>query len=191
MKKFFRKIKNDKGPASPKTASRGGFALLFAVLTASLLLSIGLSIFSLTVKELSLSSYSRESQFSFYAADSGAECALYWDIRGNSGTTFATSTSYNGVSPYKVYCGNALLSLNEQSHDNSDATTTFNMLINDTGTQISCAIVTVAKYDNNGDGLSNTTIDSRGYNVCNGTAASVQPTWGNPNLVERALLVSY
>ena len=43
MKNLFKKIKNSKG-----------FALLFAVLAASVLLSIGLSIFTITVKELAL-----------------------------------------------------------------------------------------------------------------------------------------
>ncbi len=178
MKNFFKKIKKSKG-----------FALLFAVLTASLLLSIGLSIFSLTIKEISLSSYSRESQFSFYAADSGAECALYWDLKGNFGAIFSTSTTYGGVVPYQITCSNALINLYQGAKDTYDSTTTFNMLLNDTNSsQIYCAAVTVAKTDSNHDGLSDTVIDSRGYNVCN---LSGVPVWGNPNLVERALDVYY
>lgn len=187
MKKFFKKIKKSKG-----------FALLFAVLTASLLLSIGLSIFSLTIKEISLSSYSRESQFSFYAADSGAECALYWDLKGNSTTngTFATSSTYGGVVPYQITCGNQTVALTivtpplGPAPTATAASTTFNMLLNDTGgSQIYCAVVTVAKSPNAlSPNLSDTIIDSRGYNVCNSSGV---PIWGNPNLVERALDVYY
>ena len=167
-----------------------GFALLFAVLAASVLLSIGLSIFNLTVKELSLSAYGRESQFSFYAADSGAECALYWDIKGNAGATFATSTTYSGVSPYQISCGGTILVLSKTSSDAHDATTTFSMSLppNDGSGKVYCAAVVVSKSDPNGDGLSNTNINSSGYNVCNSSAV---PTWGNPNLVERTLNVSY
>lgn len=59
----------------------GGFALLFSVLIASLLLTIGLSIFSIALKELAISTNAERSIISFYAADSGRECGLYWDIR--------------------------------------------------------------------------------------------------------------
>lgn len=57
-----------------------GFTLLFASLAGALMLSIGLAIFTIILKELVLSSTISESQFSFAAADSGAECALYWDL---------------------------------------------------------------------------------------------------------------
>jgi len=58
-----------------------GFTLLLAVLVASIILSISASIFKIAQKELTLSSIGRDSQFAFYAADTGAECALYWDFR--------------------------------------------------------------------------------------------------------------
>src|SRR3989344_5447846 len=61
------------------TPEGAGFTLFFAVLIASLLLAIGLAIFNITIKELVLSSSVRDSEFAFYAADSGVECALYWD----------------------------------------------------------------------------------------------------------------
>jgi hypothetical protein len=55
--------------------------MLFAVLTASLLLTIGISIFNISLKELTISTNTRESQIAFFAADSARECALYWDIK--------------------------------------------------------------------------------------------------------------
>ncbi len=54
---------------------------MLAALIASVTLALGTAIFSLAQKELTLSSVGRDSQFAFYAADTGAECALYWDIR--------------------------------------------------------------------------------------------------------------
>ncbi len=58
-----------------------GFAMLFAVLTASLLLTIGMSIFNISFKELIISTNSKGSQIAFFAADSARECAYYWDSK--------------------------------------------------------------------------------------------------------------
>lgn len=69
-----------------------GFTLMLAALVASVALALATSIFSLAQKELTLSSVGRDSQFAFYAADSGAECTLYWDIRFQ---LFPTSTPMN------------------------------------------------------------------------------------------------
>lgn len=60
---------------------RGGFTLLLAALTASIVLALGTSIFQIAQKEFALSAMGRDSQFAFYAADTAAECALYWDVR--------------------------------------------------------------------------------------------------------------
>jgi len=71
--------------------SNRGFTLLLAALVSSIVLALGTSIFVLAQKELTLSSTGRDSQFAFYAADTGAECALYWDVRfGYFGTTTPT-----------------------------------------------------------------------------------------------------
>ena len=76
----------DKGRTAPGTqraygARERGFTLLLAALVASVVLALGTSIFSLVQKEITLSSIGRDSQFAFYAADTGVECALYWDAR--------------------------------------------------------------------------------------------------------------
>lgn len=59
--------------------TKQGFTLFIAVLLGSLMLAIGFSIFNLAFKELLLSSSARDSQIAFYAADTGLECALYYD----------------------------------------------------------------------------------------------------------------
>ncbi len=64
----------------PHTSQRG-FTLLLAALVSSVVLSLGAAIFAIAQKELTLSSTGRNSQFAFYAADTAAECALYWDVR--------------------------------------------------------------------------------------------------------------
>lgn len=73
-------------PAAP--AAQRGFTILLAALVASLVLALGISVFSIAQKQLILSSTGRNSQYAFYAADTAAECALYWDVRYNGfGTT--------------------------------------------------------------------------------------------------------
>lgn len=75
------KFSNVKNNPSIKTKKNKGFALLFSVLISSLLLTIGLSIFGIALKELAISTATRQSVHAFYAADSGRECALYWDTK--------------------------------------------------------------------------------------------------------------
>jgi hypothetical protein len=67
-----------------------GFTLLLAALVASIVLSLGSSIFLIAQKQVTLSSLGRDSQFAFYAADAAAECALYWDLRYSY---FSTTTA--------------------------------------------------------------------------------------------------
>ena len=62
-------------------AGSRGFVLLLSAIVASITLAIGVSIFGIAQKQVVLSSLGRDSQFAFYAADTGAECALYWDVR--------------------------------------------------------------------------------------------------------------
>lgn len=66
------------GAQKQKDSTRG-FTLLLAVLAASIALVLGTSIFQIAVKQVKLSSISRDSEYAFYAADTAAECALYWN----------------------------------------------------------------------------------------------------------------
>lgn len=72
------------------------------MLAASLALAIGLAIYDLTAREIDLSSSATQSQYAIYAADTGAECALYWDAKytssgnnnnGGSNSAFSTSSA--------------------------------------------------------------------------------------------------
>ena len=91
--------------------SKAGFAVLFAVLLASFLITLGLSIFSVSLKEIMIVTSVRDSQIAYYAADSARECALYWDVKVGAfpaclnsscsevSTTTAPTVSCNGNSP--------------------------------------------------------------------------------------------
>jgi len=182
--------------ANTKRSYSAGFVLSFSVLIAGVLLSIGLAMFSITLKELILSSGGRESQFAFYAADTGGECALYWDIKhpGYSGSAFApltdsgTSSSYRSPLPPEsgLECNSEDISDPatgwdpnsgwDVTADGTATTTVFDMDF-DNG---ACATVTVKKT------LTGTRIDALGYNSC-------PPPGGQSSdrRVERGLRITY
>lgn len=57
------------------------FAVLFSIMLASFLITLGISIFSISLKETMITTSVRDSQIAYYAADSARECALYWDVK--------------------------------------------------------------------------------------------------------------
>lgn len=62
-----------------KNRAQPGFVLLFAVLLVSVVLSISLVLFNITLRQLVLSTTSRDSQLAYYASYAGLDCALYWE----------------------------------------------------------------------------------------------------------------
>jgi len=148
--------------SSERAKTERGFVVLIAVLLASLFLLLGSSIFTISIRELALSFGAKESQYSFYAADSGIECALYWDFQN----TFATS-SYSGASPSGINCMNQDITSGsdwvwKQNATETSAETVFGFnLFPDDSDRSDCVKVVVTK--NNGT----TRIDARGYNTCN------------------------
>lgn len=174
--------------------SAAGFTIFYAVLVTSLSLAIGLAIYDLTVRELQLSATASESQQAIYAADTGAECALYWDSKYGTvqsddadGSAFATSTDYvhGGIATTgQAPCGGAdivgpaktagtwPIQTGSDAPSATAATSSFTVSVGGTN----CAIVYVAKY---GTPI-RTTVTSYGFYNCAG---------GSP--VERALQLTY
>jgi Tfp pilus assembly protein PilX len=56
-----------------------GYILLLAILISSVILSIGLGVYSLGLKQFILSAFLSDSQRALSAADRGVECFMYWD----------------------------------------------------------------------------------------------------------------
>ncbi len=133
-----------------------GFTLLFAVLISSLLLSIGIAILSVTLKQLLLSSSGRESQFAFFAADTGQECAKYWDrhdVNGDLGTSVFPTSSASMLDGQTINCNGQPVSLTEEVTSDGIVTS---FTIPDP-----CVSVTVTKKTDE-----STYVQSRGYNTC-------------------------
>lgn len=179
-----------------KAKTKSGFVVLFAVLISSIVMTISFGLLNIAVKEIILSSSGRESQFGFYAADAGAECALYWDIKGLLGdgvSVFPTSTNSTIPAPgTNILCNEQNImnartvgGVNFRAWDMSSAwdpesglsttaaTTTFEMSI---VPGKSCVKVQVSKFGNS------TKIQSYGYNTCN---------FSDPKVIERGIKITY
>ncbi len=84
-----------------RTPQNRGFTLLFAVLVASIILTIALGIHAIALRTISISSGEKESNRASNMATQGFECAMYWDRgwpepNGLQYSPFASSTEgYN------------------------------------------------------------------------------------------------
>jgi hypothetical protein len=156
----------------------GGFTILLAALVASLVLSLGVSVFSIARKSIILSTLGRDSQYAFYAADTAAECALYWDA--------PTRDAFNTTTPLtQIRC------------DDPDPPNPIDVQVTDSswpgmeftiGSVASpfqpngyCAVVTVTKRDS----APFTTIHADGYSV-----PCLERTT-NPRTLQRSVELNY
>lgn len=159
--------------------TKPAFTLLIASLIGSILLTLAIFMITIAQKEVLLSTLGRDSQYAFYAADAGAECALFWDFRGGFDVIDATHDAQcTGQVVGEIIPG--------LSADNTD------FVIGGQGYGVPsrmqfqqnnrCVIVTVTKTDVAGE--TRTLIDSRGYNLpCSVT--------DSPRRLERAIEMKY
>ncbi|NUQ57156.1 MAG: GIY-YIG nuclease family protein [Candidatus Paceibacter sp.] len=143
-----------------KSYLTGGFTLLMSLLVISIILSIGLGVSDVIIRETKISGLGRESQVAFSAADAGVECAFFWEIK-HPGLTQSAFNSANSVS----CAGNTV--------NNNFSTNISNFTLN-LGNS-SCVSVKVDKASS----PTQTIIESRGYNTDCGAVS--------PFKVERAI----
>ena len=91
--------KNNKRILGYKQYREKGAVLFIAITVSSLVLMIGIGMLNVMTKEMVLGSFSVKSREAFYAADSGVECAMHWDLvqiiddkHPISAGTYSTST---------------------------------------------------------------------------------------------------
>ncbi|MHB1330843.1 MAG: pilus assembly PilX family protein [Minisyncoccota bacterium] len=154
-----------------KNNQQRGFTLFLAIVITATLLLISTGIVSVAVKEAFLTTSNRDSQYAFYAADSGVECALFWDLKNPSISAFDLSQPIDGVT---IYC-------NEQTIDSfgggAIGESRFTVFFPPGD---SCAEVYVRKLPPNQS--PRTMIESYGYNSCDED---------KPRRIQRALRVTY
>lgn len=61
-----------------ETKKQSGFALLMTLIVVGVVLSIGLSVLDLSIKQIRLSTNTKDSEIAFHAANAGMECARFW-----------------------------------------------------------------------------------------------------------------
>lgn len=186
-----------------------GFVVLFAMLVSSIILLISAGIYNIVQKQVVLSSYARESQRAFYAADAAIDCALFYDI-SNRIEKSAFPVGVTNFPSTKISCAGKEVKVSFLSKaSKSRAADDFNYLfafryagqqdISFSGLSepfylgTGCAYVLVEKKQNTA-GLIETRLTAAGFNVCReGSTAGVFeiPDFNDPTLLERRLSVSY
>jgi hypothetical protein len=150
-----------------------GFVALFTVLLVSVILAMAIGIASISLKEIVLSSSATEGSKAFYSADSGIECALFYD-RVNS----AEGAFFNG----DFRC-NANPPINRLVGADSESPEIYTFEVSFGAEDELCASVVVKRQINLGLGYS-TVIESKGTNL---DCSEDQ----NPKRVERSIRVTY
>ncbi len=144
-----------------------GFVVLFTVLIASVVLAMALGMANIALKQIVLTASSTDANKSFYAADTGVECALYYDLKAIP--SHFTPGSTNPVSCYQDTAVGVIENPNSYFYFFFDHQTTAGNV---------CAYVSVDKTIAN-----RTVVTSKGVNSpCNSPG---------PRTVERVIEVTY
>lgn len=173
-----------------KYENQKGITLFISIVIMSILLFISFAVINITIKTTIFASSGRDSQFAFYAADTGIECALFWDSRFDP-SKFATSTAPDSITCAGVTTIDGQVNIPGTSTPariggggDGNPTSIFSFEMNQTGSAENrvpyCTVVTVTKYYDGPD--LRTYIKSRGYNTCDLT---------NPRRIERGIEVTY
>lgn len=202
------------------TQKNKAFTLFVALIVSALVLAIGLSIGNIILKQLILSSSNSGSTIAFYAADSAAECALFWDRKDADGNSISQSPFGTTTIPdLRLVCGTGsdidgaglIYGFKKECEDGScgpsalEATSTFYIDFRDPldDQYTGCAFVTVAKKFNPDTGIEDTVIQTRGYNtnlVISSGGGGYTYDYTNPDvrcnlskqrIVERGLILDY
>ena len=171
-------------------SKKEGFTLIISIFLASIVLTITLSMMQILYKQLVLSTADRESQVAFFAADTGMECAYYWDFRGDiSGSSTASifsGVNNAGVSALAPKCAGKNIytatgpggevAFDTSATNSIDDITTFYMT--NIASTTACNYVTIKKNKT----TATTSIESHGQNRC---------VLGDLRRVERAIQFRY
>ncbi|MHB8914154.1 MAG: pilus assembly PilX family protein [Minisyncoccota bacterium] len=154
-----------------------GFALLVAVIFMSVMLTFGLALGSLAYKQEILASSALESQYAFYAADAGLECALYADQKLN---TFDYDSHGATNPPTLITCDSVQATPLGYSYTVNQLVVRERLSLDSTR----CADIAVYKPKPNTGGT--TYVFSQGYDVSCDTLAT-----NPPRLASRGIEVHY
>lgn len=145
-----------------------GFVILFTVVVSSIILAITLSVADILYKEMKFSTSAKDTNEAFFSADTGAECALYYD------RTDPLKNAFSGSAGPNISCAGDSITI-------SGASPLWNFVISGLGyTGQGCAKISVDKSNS-----PLTTVISKGYND------GGSPCIPGENSVERQLELTY
>lgn len=179
--------------------SQRGYTLLFAVLTATLVLGVTVFILSVSRKQFALSATARDSMTAFYAADAGIECAaLVLD---------APTIDISQLTPGDINCNGQAIAVPQgtdysQSHPELVLTgfdpdepfiispplgskIYMSLKKEDGMTTYGCVLYTIYQGIGEDSGSSRLVIEARGYNLCDDD--NQEPDTTSFRTVERGL----
>jgi hypothetical protein len=184
-----------------------GYTLLFAILTATLVLGVTVFILSVSRKQFMLSATARDSMSAYYAADSGIECMVLvvasLDIENSS--TFPCSRN-NGLEidgqaalpEIDIPAGEELgtgeipsgfdvsdLAANPVRRSPPAGEKIYIPLRREDGEVYACARITIYQGIDENNGNQRTVVQSRGYNLCDDLNDG--PDADSPRTLERAI----
>ncbi len=166
-----------------KKTHQRGFTLLIAVIFMSVMLAFGLALSSISYKQQVLASAAIESQYAFYAADAGLECALYADQKQN---LFAYQSTSPSPAP-AAQCDNQT-PVSAFDTCTSSLCIATNRFLLDSGTR--CVDITIYKPNptNVTPAITSTYIFSQGYDV---SCATVNSSPTGARIVTRGINIRY
>jgi len=156
-------IKKNKKPCPAKPWRSGGFVLLYVIVISSIVLAISIGVTNIAYNEVKFSTSGKDTNDAFFAADTGVECALFWDSSDINSNAF-------------LYTGDMKCDGHGIALSGNTGSGPWQFEIDNLGSSSnSCVKVNVDKGD-----IPYTTITSVGESVCD-----------SPNSVKRQLEVTY
>lgn len=151
-----------------------GFAILFAVLLVTIVLTISLSLFNITLKQLILSFTVRESNFAFYAQETARRCVTFWDSFRDERNPFGYfKMGDDGIFKFYPPQRGTFTCAGREGIPSGRCLSTPGMPVCITGFRFDfqgggrqlCARVSVTKFLEDHPDFGKTEVDSRGYNI--------------------------
>ncbi len=128
-----------------------GFTLFIALIMTAVILSVGLALLNVSYKQVILASTTKNSALSFYHADSGIECALFWDSK--------LAFDYTApLSPHTINCDGTNITFTVDDANPAQHIRTFTIPCPTSG-----YLASVQIYKAN---TGRTTLYSNGYDTC-------------------------
>ena len=146
-----------------KKNKNNGFVLLYTMIVSSIILAVALGISSVALKEAKFSTSAKATNEAFFAADTGAECALFFDKTDPAKNAFTGTATMN--------CANHNITLSLSGNP-------WSFTVNNLGSSGSAYADVILTKDTSTP-IPTTTIISKGYNN------------SSNNKVERVLEVNY